>query len=124
MPESLGPSARTLTARGPWGFGEGVVSSDHISRWKLAIAHAERLHGTWVNALSKVEQGRGLRTDAHGSIYRKAGRADGTDVPSYREPTFVSERRERALPVQDRRINIRGVRRSGPDEVLGGIFVG
>ena len=28
---SLGPSARTPADRGPWGFGKGVVSSDHRS---------------------------------------------------------------------------------------------
>jgi hypothetical protein len=88
MPESLGPSARTLTARGPWGFGEGVVSSDHISRWKLAIAHAERLHGTWVNALSKGAASVPMHTDLY------TGKPDARTVPTYRptenRPLFQS----------------------------------
>jgi hypothetical protein len=120
MPESLGPSARTLTARGPWGFGEGVVSSDHISRWKLAIAHAERLHGTWVNALSKGAASVPMHTDLPES--RTRGRYRRTVLP--RTDLCFRAPRARAPRVQDRRINIRGVRRSEPDEVLGGIFVG
>ena len=102
MPESLGPSARTLTARGPWGlvWGGGGKQRPYIA---LEVGHCAR-RAPPRHLGERPEQGRGLRTDAHGSIYRKAGRADGTDVPSYREPTFVSERRERALPVQDRRI--------------------
>ena len=43
------------------GFWEGG-GKQRPSLWKLAIAHAERLHGTWVNTLS-----RRAASDAHGS---------------------------------------------------------
>ena len=52
------------------------------SRWKLAIAHAERLHGTWVGALS-----RGAASNAHESTGKS-------------EPAFQSVESE--LSVQDR----------------------
>ena len=88
------------------GFWEGG-GKQRPPRWKLAIAHAERLRGTWVNALS-----RGAASDVPGSTRKP-------------EPAFQSA--ESALPVQNRPIYIRGVCRSGlvlaPHEVLGGILV-
>ena len=62
---------------------------------KDGVARAECLHGIWVDALS-----RDVSFGAHGS----------TGKP---EPAFQSA--ENALTVQD---HIRGVRRSGPHEVL------
>ena len=63
-----------------WGGG----GKQRPSRWKLAIVHAERLHGTWVDALS-----RGVASDAHGSTGK---------------PKQAFQRTESVLPVQDRPI--------------------
>ena len=82
------------------GFWE-VGGKQRPSRWKLAIARAECLHGIWVGAL-----GRGTASDAHEST----GKSEQ-----------VLQHAESALPVQNRPIS-GGVRRSGPDEVLGGIL--
>ena len=83
------------------GFWEGG-GKQRPSRWNLAIAHAERLHGTWVNALS-----RGAASDAHGS----------TGKP---EPAFQSAESE--LPVQDRPIS-GACTVLGLTGMLGGILV-
>ena len=49
-----GPSAHTPADRGPWGFGEGVVSSDRQpASWPLCTRAPPSPHGTWVNALGK-----------------------------------------------------------------------
>ena len=70
---------------------------------KVGVAQAERLHGNWVGAL-----GRSTASDAHESTGK---------------PEQVLQHSESALvPVQDRP-HIRGMRRSGSDEVLGGILV-
>ena len=43
---SLGPSARTPADRGPWGFGKGVVSSDHRGgSWPLLAPSASTALG-------------------------------------------------------------------------------
>jgi len=69
---------------------------------KVGVAHAERLHGTWVGAL-----GRGTAYDAHEST----GKPEHVGVPERRERTPRA-----GSPY------IRGMRRSGPDDVLGGIL--
>ena len=77
-PRTLG--AHTGRSR-PWESEEGG-GKQRPPQWKLAVAHAERFHGTWANALS-----RGAASDAHAS----------TGKP---EPAFESA--ESALLVLDR----------------------
>ena len=84
------------------GFWEGG-GKQRPSRWKLAIAHAECLHGPWVDALS-----RGAASDVPGS----------TGKP---EPAFQSA--ESTLPVQNRPIS-GACAVLAPHEVRGGILVG
>ena len=84
------------------GFWGGGGRQRPFSR-KVGVAHAERLHGTWVGAL-----GRGTASDAHEST--------GT-------PEQVVQHAESAFPARARSPHIRGMRRSGPDEVLGEILV-
>ena len=80
-PTALG--ARTGRPRAMWFWGGGGRQRP-FSR-KVGVAHAERLHGTWVGALS-----RGTASDAHEST--------GT-------PEQVVQQAESAFPAQDRPIS-------------------
>ena len=84
-----GPSAHTPADRGPWGFGEGVVSSDRqTASWPLCTRAPPSPHGTWVNAL-----GKGAASDALSRICQ--GPRTGRSARRGRTPRVHSGRGER-----------------------------